>query len=435
MELPTIRNVMLVTLALAGTAAASDTVLLSSTPKGASADEESGGIFGRQAISRSGRYVAFESRASDLGPGDMNNDWDIYVWDRKKDGKVRASVAFGGDAAGASGLNSHLSANGRFVAFQSSDTDLVDGGDAGFDSDIFVRDLKQGVTTRVSVDSAGLEAAEGQSHNPFVSASGRWVVFQADAPLAPDDDNELADVYLHDRKQGTTVRVSVDSAGAQVEGDSLGASVSANGRYVVFESTAPDLVENDLNGDNDIFLRDTKLGTTVRLSVNAAGEEGDNASTQAMISGNGRYVVFASAATNLDDEDGAGNMDVFLRDLKLGTIQRVTVNGVGDDLDGNSSAPSITHSGRHIAWESDAPNVPIDVDDANGVSDVFLLDLKKATVVRASVDAAGLEVLGGPSFGAVVSGNGRFIAFESDADDLVPDDGNEARDVFLRDVK
>ena len=435
MRLPTVRNVVLVTLALAGAAAASDTVLVSSTLKGASGDEESGGIFGRQAISRSGRYVAFESRASDLGPADTNDDWDIYVWDRKKGSKVRASVAFGGDAGGASGLNSHLSANGRFVVFQSSDTDLVDGGDAGFDSDIFVRDLKKGVTTRVSVDSAGVEAAEGQSHNPFVSASGRWVVFQADAPLVPDDDNELADVYLHDRKEGTTVRVSVDSAGAQVEGDSLGASVSANGRYVVFESTAPDLVENDRNGDNDIFLRDMKLGTTVRLSVNAAGEEGDDVSTQAMISGNGRYVVFASTATNLVENDGEGNFDVFLRDLKLGTIERVSVNGEGDDLAGSSAVPSISHSGRFIAYESDAPNLPIDADDTNGVADVFLLDRKKATVVRASVDGAGLEVLGGPSFGAVMSGNGRFVAFESDADDLVPDDGNEARDVFLRDVK
>ncbi|HEX5012194.1 MAG TPA: hypothetical protein VFY71_17540 [Planctomycetota bacterium] len=419
---------------LGASAAASDTVLVSSSSTGSSGDLESGSIFGRQSISRSGRFVEFESRASDLGPEDSNNDWDIYVWDRKKQTKVRASVAANGDPGGASGLNGNLSANGRYVAFQSSDTDLVEGGDAGFDSDIFVRDLKKGVTTRVSVDSAGLEA-DGQSHNPSISANGRWVVFQSTSALVADDDNDLVDIYLHDRKKGTTSRVSVDSAGAQVVGDSIGASVSANGRYVVFESSAQGLVPDDLNGTTDAFLRDTKLGTTVRLSVNAAGEEGDGASTQAIISGNGRFVVFSSQATNLVEDDGIANADVFLRDLKLGTIERVSLDATGDDPDGDSSAPSITHSGRFIAFESDADDLLADGEDGNGESDIFVIDRKKASIVRASVDPDGLEVLAGPSYGAVVSGNGRFVAFESDAGDLVAGDDNDARDVFLRDTK
>src|SRR6185436_15025398 len=105
-------------LALGGTAAAGETLLVSATSTGSSGDLESGGIFGKQSISRSGRYVAFESRASDLGPEDSNNDWDIYVWDRKKESRVRASLPFDGDPASGAGLNASLSATGRYVAFQ-----------------------------------------------------------------------------------------------------------------------------------------------------------------------------------------------------------------------------------------------------------------------------------------------------------------------------
>ena len=428
-----VARVMGVVLVLAGVVEAGDTLLVSATPEGASGDEESGGVFGRQSISGNGRFVAFESRASDLGPEDTNNDWDIYVWDRKKGTKVRASVAANGAPNGASGLNGILSANGRYVAFQSSDSDLVDVVETGFDSDIFVRDLKKGVTTRVSVDPAGAEA-DGQSHAPHISANGRWVVFQSAAGnLVAGDDNGILDVFLHDRKKGTTVRASVDSTGAQVGGDSFGATVSDNGRYVLFESASSELVPNDRNGTSDIFLRDTKLGTTVRLSVNAEGEEGDGSSHAAMISGNGRFAAFASHATNLVEDDGLATADIFVRDLKLGTIERVSLDAQGDDADGNSGTPWITRNGRFVAFETDATDLLADI-DLDDETDVYLYDRKNTGLVRASVAAEGFDV-SGKSEGAVASNNGRFIVFESDAEDLVPGDVNEARDVFLRDSK
>ena len=425
-------RVVALMLALAGSAAAGETLLVSATPTGSSGDLESGGVFGKQSISRSGRYVAFESRASDLGPEDSNNDWDIYVWDRKKESRVRASLPFDGDPASGAGLNASLSANGRYVAFQSSTTVMVDGGEVDFDSDIFLHDLKTGVTTWVSVDSAGSELT-GQSHNPFVSANGRWIVFQSTAAFDPADDNGTVDIYLHDRKKGATLLVSADSNGAPVQGDSIGASVSANGRYVVFESSASDLVADDGNGLTDVFLRDVKLGITTRLSVNAAGEEGDGTSQSAMISGNGRFVAFSSRATNLVEDDGTSIADVFVRDLKLGTIERVSLDAQGDDADNDCSWPWITHNGRFVAFESVATDLSTEF-DGNGDWDIYLHDRKADSTLRASVTTEGGAVQGS-SYGAVVSFNGQFVAFESDAADLAPGDDNDARDIFVRDTK
>jgi len=412
-------------------ARAGDTTLVSAATDGTPGDAASGSVFGRQSVSASGRFVSFESLAADLVAQDTNGAFDVFVRDRKQGTTVRASVALDGDPAGGGGLNANLSANGRFVVFQSAADDLVPD-DGNFASDIFVRDLKQGVTTRVSVDSAGLEG-DASSFNPAISANGRYVVFQSDAAnLAPDDDNIDVDVFLHDRKQGTTVRVSLDSSGAGHEGDSLEASVSANGRFVAFESVAAGLVEGDLNGVGDVFVRDLKLGTTLRLSLSQAGVEGDGASFSPMISAKGRHVVFASVAGNLVDGDGDAFSDVFVRDLKLGTLERLSVDAAGAGVDGSSGVPWITPGGRCVAFESHASNLV--EQDRNAAQDVFLADRKLGTLRRVSVAANGAEI-GGNSARCAVSSNGRFIAFDCDDDDLVPDDDNTGLDVFLRDAQ
>jgi len=411
---------------------AGETLLVSVSLDGTPGDGASGSEFGNQAISGNGRYVIFESFSNDLVAEDTNGDWDIFRRDRVKGTTGKVTVALSGDPAFGGGLNASVSANGRYVAFQSNASTHVEG-DLNGQSDVFVRDLKKGVTTRVSVDSSGVEA-DGPSHNPRLSANGRYVVFQSAAEnLVAEDGNEKIDIFLHDRKQGTTTRVSVGSAGEEAGADCIGATVSSSGRYVLFESVADDLVAEDLNETSDVFLHDLKLCTTVRASVDAAGTEADGPSNNGMISANGRYVVFESAAMNLVDDDGSSTFDVFVRDLKLGTVERLSVSESGAGGDNGSSRARITANGRFVVFESDAANLLADA-DRNGDTDVFLADRKLDTLRRVSVDSAGAEIEG-PSADAAVSRNGRYIAFQSDSDTLADEDDNESSDVFLKDMK
>jgi Tol biopolymer transport system component len=418
-------------LALLPLARAADTVLASATALGASGNGDSGSIFGRQSITPNGRFITFESSADDLTVHDVNHASDVFVRDRKQGSTTMVSViGYGYSAAGAS-FNSRISANGRYVAWQSVSDELV-GGDTNEASDIFVRDLKKGLTTCVSVDSAGA-LADGSSFNPWISGNGRYVVFQSDATnLVAGDTNGKVDVFVHDRKQGTTARVSLGPAGAEADADCLGATISTNGRFVAFESAATNLVADDTNGASDVFLRDLLKGVTVRVSVDAAGAQGDGGSAAAMISGGGRYVAFSSVATNLVPDDLGGVADIFVRDLKKSTVERLSVDAAEAGGDGLSNFPWITPNGRFVGFQSAATNlVP---GDTNGVPDVFLVDRKKDTRQRVSVDAAGVQG-DGESARAAVSANGRFVAFDSDAANLVASDTNGFKDVFVRDLK
>ncbi len=183
------------------------------------------------------------------------------------------------------------------------------------------------------------------------------MVFQSAADdLVADDDNDKIDIFVHDRKKGTTTRVSVSSAGDEAGEDCIGATVSASGRYVVFESLAADLVEGDLSGFSDVFLRDVKLGTTVRLSVDEAGTEGDAHSGAGMISAKGRHVAFESTASNLVE------------------LRRVSVDSSGTEVDGPSADGAVSNNGRYVAFQSDSADL-VD-DDDNADTDVFLKDMK-----------------------------------------------------------
>ena len=233
-------------------------------------------------ISGDGRYVTFESISPDLVASDGNGKVDIFVHDRDFDGNgtydepgpggistVRVSVASGGGEGSDDSHYPSISADGMHVAFESSANDLV-AVDINALSDMFVHDLLGGTTTLVSVDSAGVQdPIPSSSTSPSLSSDGRYVAFQSDAVLVASDTNGIVDIFVHDRDfdgDGTyddpgpggisTVRVSVDSAGAQVDDPSYSPSISADGRYVAFESTSPDLVAGDGNGKFDIFFYD-----------------------------------------------------------------------------------------------------------------------------------------------------------------------------------
>ncbi len=167
-----------------------------------------------------------------------------------------------------------------------------------------------------------------------------------------------------------TRRVSIDSAEMQANGESAGSSVSADGRYVAFESAARNLVAHDTNGAADVFVRDRWQGTIRRVSKSSAGDQGDRVSYAASISADGRYVAFHSGARNLVADDTNGSLDVFVRDRRQGTTRRVSKSSAGDQGNDHSFGPSISAGGRYVAFWSHASDLVSS--DTNGAPDVFV---------------------------------------------------------------
>ncbi|MCI0476942.1 MAG: hypothetical protein L0Y55_11885, partial [Anaerolineales bacterium] len=243
-------------------------------------------------ISGDGRYVAFATSANNLISGDTNGVGDVFVHDRQTGQTTRVSVSSGGTQATVHCEAPDISADGRYVAFQSAAVELVLS-DTNSHKDIFVRDRQTGNTTRVSVSSLGTQA-NGGSANPALSADGRFVAFSSYAAnLVVFDLNAHTDIFVHDRQTGETTLVSVASDGTQGNWDSLVPMISGDGRYVTFYSQATNLVPNDTNGSGDIFLHDRQTGQTTRVSVASDGTQGNfGADTRHAISADGRYIAF-----------------------------------------------------------------------------------------------------------------------------------------------
>lgn len=286
-----------------------------------------------------------------------------------------------------------------------------------------------GTTTRVSVTS-GEAQVWGTSSQSEMSLDGRYVVFVSGAPnLVPGDTNGKLDVFRRDRVAGTTTRVAVASGGGQGNRRSDLPSISRDGRYVAFYSEATTLVAGDTNGRTDIFRRDTVAGTTIRVSVGAGGQ-GNGDSVFPSISDDGRLVAFGSAASNLVDGDGNGTHDIFVRDLGAGTARRVSVSSAGAGGNGASLFPAISGDGNVVAYVSDATNlVP---GDTNGSRDVFLRVRGTNTTQLVSVGAGGVPA-DSLSAEPALSRDGRYVAFDSSARNLVAGDTNGFQDVFVRD--
>ena len=342
----------------------------------------------------------------------------------------RVSVDSGGVQGDSFSQAPSISAGGRYVAFGSGATNLAPG-DTNGARDIFVRDRQLGTTERVSVDSGGVQ---GNSDSDFasISSDGRYVAFQSFATnLVPGDTNAVWDIFVRDRQLGTTERASVDSGGAQGNGDSIHPVISSNGRYVAFESHSTNLVPGDTNSVTDIFVRDLQLGTTERVSVDSGGVQGNNDSFDPTISSDGRCVAFFSYATNLVPGDTNGGFaDVFVRDRQLGTTECVSVDSGGAQGIGHSTHPSISSDGRYVAFESRCTTlVP---GDTNGYPDIFVRDRRLGTTERVSVDSGGAQG-NGPSYFPSTSSDGRYVAFESPASNFVPGDTNSVNDIFVRD--
>lgn len=388
------------------------------------------------ALDQTGRTVAFSSRATNLvSGGDVNGTrLDVFVHDRRLGVTARVDVASDGSQADGSSVLPHLSRNGRLVSFASDATNLV-AGDTNGARDIFVHDRKTGATERVSVAGDG---SEGNASSPFalLSGNGRIVAFQSSASnLVADDVNGESDLFVHDRKTGVTERINVNRAGAVANGVSMLSpygALGANGRMIAYYSEATNLVAGDVNGLGDVFVRDRRSLETIRVSVASDGSEANGPSGEATMSENGRFVAFVSEATNLVAGDTNGLADVFVHDLKSGATRRVSVASDGSEANGISTNATFSTDGRYVTFFSSASNLV--ADDVNGVFDVFVRDLKTGTTTRASVGASGNEGNGASTL-ARISGNGHVVAFQSAATNLVTADVNGVDDIFVRDLK
>lgn len=380
-------------------------------------------------ISADGRWVAFASTATNLVADDTNGRRDVFVHDRQTGTTTRVSLATGGGQGNHDSSGPAISADGRWVAFFSMASNLVTGDTNGY-GDVFVHDRNSGTTTRVSLASGGMQG-NGASYSPTISGDGRWVGFLSYASnLVPGDTNRRDDAFLRDRQTGSTTRVSLGVTGFQGNGDSYAISMSADARWIAFESAARDLVVGDSNGSEDIFVRDRLIGTTTRISVGPGGLQANSYSFAPVITADGRHVAFWSYASNLVPGDTNGAPDVFVHDRQTGVTTRVSVGPGGIQGNGASQNPMIAADGRWVAFESEASTLV--EGDTNGVSDAFVYDAVTGVTARVSVDGAGQEgrhASGRP----VLSADGRLIVFHSLAAHLVPDDTNGVSDAFVHD--
>ncbi len=337
----------------------------------------------KPSFSYDGRYMAFESPVA-LVPEDTNGVTDVYVFDKVTGTVRRVSVSSaGGQGIGGESTSPAISATGRFVAFESRASNLVLS-DVNNLLDVYLHDRdadNDGIfdergairTVRVSVSTAGAEAREGFSRFPSISGNGRWVTFESAATnLVGSDTNRLTDICVHDRLLGITKRLNVQSGGTQsMGGHSARPRISQDGRWVVFDSLATNLVDADTNGVSDVFLHDRDTDgdgvmdeagfiDTRRISVNSRGEQGNAASTDASLTGDGRWVVFASLATNLDvnQQDTNGESDIFLHDRLNRTTRRVSLGPNNAQFVGPSRVPRISADGSLLVFLTSGLNAP-----------------------------------------------------------------------------
>lgn len=375
------------------------------------------GQSGLQSTSFDGRYIAYESTAPTLVAGDTNATSDVFVYDRQMNTHVRVSVSTDGDQANGASFAPKITPDGRYVVFASRASNLVSD-DTNDTCDIFVRDLVAATTVRASTswdDSEG----NGCSWSPSISASGRFVGFVTSATNLNGisvDENAADDFVIKDMLSKDT-RIVSSAEGGEGNGNVLEGSVSADGTRVILVSESNNLVSGDDNGCADIFLRDLQQGRIELISRNAEGGFGNRESFAASFSYSGRYVVFESRASNLISSDTNGYSDVFLRDLSLGTVERVSLDSNGDQIGLASRHASVSADGTHVTFQSSSRDLT-----SGTLHDQVYVRNRVAgttTIVSSGPSGAGNRWSRAPT----ISPDGHLISFSSLASNLrVPPD-------------
>lgn len=339
---------------------------------------------------------------------------------------------------GASGEAS-VSQDGRYVVFSSTSTNLV-AGDANGKTDIFLRDRQTNTTVLVSKNPSTGAQGNDDSFAPVISSDGNFVAFASKAntllPGEQDPAGTTGKVFRYNVQTQALELVSARPSGAVSGANSGEPSISADGRFVAFTSFAETFGPADNNRANDVYVRDMN-GTTVQLvSVKTGGGgAGDKASFDSNISADGRFVTFRSDATNLVANDTNAARDAFIRDLQSGTTTRVSVNTAGNGGNAASDANAVSGNGVFVAFQSQASDLVTTPADTNSLSDIFLRNTSTNATTLLTVNRQGTASARGASRFPWLSIDGRFATFSSTAPDLVPGDVNSKEDVFLRDVQ
>ena len=310
-------------------------------------------------------------------------------------------------------FNPSLSFDANLVVFETEADNLI-ADDTNNVRDVLLKNRTDGSLQRVSVSSSG-EQGNGPSGNAVLSADGHFVAFNSEADnLVTGDTNGATDVFLRDLQTGETVLVSLGVGGGPSNGPSYRPSISADGSFICFQSAASNLVASDTNGFSDIFLYERATQTVERVSVSETGVEGLENSSSPKISSDGRFIAFESRADNLVPGD-SGSSDIFVYDRVSGTLELVSRNSMGVQGDLNSFRPSISGDGRHVAFQSYARNLV--ASDVNGKADIFVRDGLLGTTERVSLTESGDESNDDSDY-PFISADGRFVAFQSKANNL-----------------
>lgn len=379
-------------------------------------------------ISGNGRFVVFASDQPDLVPGDTNNADDVFLRDRQAGTTTRISVSPAGEQADSFSTQAAISADGRWIAFVSYATNLLPGVTSSECGQVYLYDRETGALDRISDTAAGV-AGDGDSLDPSLSANGRYVSFETRTSNLFPGKGAYSNVARYDRVTGQTTLVNVEDGGDGVAtAGSYWASISANGRYVAFASWESDMVPGDTNGELDIFLRDTQAGTTVRVNLSDDDQQATVRGNGPDVSNDGRFVTFWSEDSGLVADDTNGVADIFLRDLQAGTTTAISRSPDGQTANSVSGDPQITPDGSQVVYFSEATNIV--PGDTNSAGDVYVKDL--TTGENRIVSRRGNGALGNQaSFNGRVSRNGQFYVYGSWATNLVKGDTNNETDLFV----
>lgn len=392
-------------------------------------------------VSDDGRYVTFETAASDVVANDTNNAMDVFLYDRKLQTTRRISVALDGTQANGPSDHGQISQDGNYAVFN-SDADNLIPNDTNHTTDVFVVTLqttsrsKAGTIQRVSTTSTGGQANAG-SFDPTINADGSVVAFVSWATNL-DGPSSGACIYSHDLVSGKTLLISKYSNGAPAS-DSWLPSISSTGRYVVFESGSP-IVIKDTNNLYDVYRYDRQLGTSTLCSVSSRGIQGSRRTAidigRRNITADGRFVTFTSPAPELDPAKNNNTWDAYLRDVKLNVTKRVSAAPSGTETGGGASLhPSMSSDGRYVVYSSYGSNLV--ANDPNDASDVFLYDRQTKSTSILSVNAQGQSSRWGVWYGSYdpdICADGSTVCFSSQSDNIVDGHTNGHTDIFVRNL-
>lgn len=382
-------------------------------------------------MSADGRFVAFACDADNLVPGDTNRCTDVFVYDRHTGRTERVSVASDGAQGNDVSSDPVISADGRWVAFVSWADNLVQH-DENQTGDIFLHDRESGNTELVSAAPGGT-SADDASYAPSISADGRFVAFSSQASnLVPGDSNRRPDVFVYDREKRVLERVSVDSGGVEADEGGQYGVISADGRWVAYLSAARNLLHGrtDWPLRSQVYLYDRETRCTTLVTVGLEGDRADNASGRLGISANGLWLAYVSRASNLAVGSPSGWTNLFLfgrEQAETRWVAKVILHSDGP-IEGGRFL-SISADGRWLAFDSAEDITP---DDSNGLPDAFVYDRDTGKIERVSVGPGGLEPDGG-SGSPSISADGRYVAFFSQATNLVSEAPSRAPGILVYD--